>query len=217
MDAFFHNRCIFTPDQQARAASVKTAVVGAGGLGGFVMNGLARLGVRHIKVVDFDVFTASNINRQLYAYEGTLGMGKAGVAAEMLRGIPGCLAEAVEERVSEENAERVFEDVQVVFDCVDNAQTKLVMEKYCLSKGIPLIHGGVDRSYGQAAIVLHKPVLSGILNNAFKPQNGVILPQLVSALQLELFIKYIKNDFVPDALYYIDTGAMELFQTGQTL
>lgn len=211
MDAFYHNSCIFTPDLQARAASIKTAVVGAGGLGGFVINGLARLGVRHIKVVDFDVFTSSNMNRQLYAYEGTLGMGKAGVAAEMIRGIPGCLPQAVEERVSEENAERIFEDVQIVFDCVDNAQTKLVLEKYCLSNGAPLIHGGVDRCYGQAAIVINKPVLSGILNKAFKPQNAVILPQLISALQLELFVKYVKNDFVPDALYYIDTGAMELF------
>jgi len=215
MEQFVHNRCILTAEQQARIASAKIAVIGAGGLGGFVLNGLARLGAQHIKIVDFDVFSLSNLNRQLFAYDATVGRSKAQTATEMLCGIPGCTVEPVEEKLDEGNSSRILKGVEMVFDCTDNVLTKLILEKYCLACAVPLFHGGVDRTYGQAAIILHKPVLSGILNRTFGRENAVILPQLVSALQLELFVKYIKDEYKPDVLYYIDTGAMEMFQMGE--
>jgi molybdopterin/thiamine biosynthesis adenylyltransferase len=212
MEEFFHNRCILSPEEQTKISEATIAVVGAGGLGGYVLNGLARLGARHIKIIDSDVFVPSNLNRQLYAYKQTVGKSKAISAAEALNNIPGCVPQAVEEELREDNAERILTGVGIIFDCADNIQTKLLLEKHCLKKTIPLFHGGVDRTYGQAAFILHKPLLAGFLNRASATENAVILPQLVSALQLQLFVKYIKNNNLSDIICYIDAEAMELFR-----
>ena len=66
-------------------AEKRIAIIGCGGLGGLVIEALARIGVGHLRVIDGDVFEQSNLNRQLLCTEEALGREKAAVAAERIR------------------------------------------------------------------------------------------------------------------------------------
>lgn len=67
-----------------RLAVAKVSVFGLGAVGSYAVEGLARAGVGHFRLVDFDAFKPSNLNRQLYALNSTLGRAKAEVAAERI-------------------------------------------------------------------------------------------------------------------------------------
>lgn len=62
--------------EQKLLSSRRVLVIGCGGLGGFILESLARLGVGHITAVDGDVFEESNLNRQLYSSPALLGQKK---------------------------------------------------------------------------------------------------------------------------------------------
>ena len=68
-------KTISLEEQQVMAGTTIT-VIGCGGLGGFIIEGLARSGVGTLRLVDFDTFDVSNLNRQLFATEHTIGLSK---------------------------------------------------------------------------------------------------------------------------------------------
>ncbi|MDF5831610.1 ThiF family adenylyltransferase [Pseudomonas syringae] len=74
---------------QGKLSNAVVGVAGAGGIGGAVALGLARLGVRHIKIADPDSFEISNINRQFGASVETVGRNKALVVAELVHRLAG--------------------------------------------------------------------------------------------------------------------------------
>jgi len=65
-------------DGQKKLLEATVVIIGAGGLGGWIIEGLARMGVGHLVVVDGDVFEENNLNRQLLCTEGSLGEAKTG-------------------------------------------------------------------------------------------------------------------------------------------
>lgn len=208
--SFECNDCVLTQKGRERIQNIKTTVVGAGGLGGFVLNGLARLGALHITVIDGDVFSPSNINRQLYCFDGNMGKSKVLEAKEFLRGIHGLEITAIHERITDRNAAELFSDAEIVFDCTDNVESKLIMERACLAKQIPLVHGGVNGNYGQVAMIYKKPVLEKLFQTKRSCRNAVILPQIISGLQLNLFVKYVNGAECWDSIYYFDAELTEI-------
>lgn len=212
MDEFLHNRAILTSEDQRRIADIKIAVVGAGGLGGFVLNGLTRLGAKYITIIENDVFQPSNTNRQCFCNKDTISKSKAQTLKTELNKIFPCEITIIETRLDDKNAEDFLKNADIVFDCVDNVNTKIAIEEACLSKKIPLIHGGVDKTFGQAAIIESAPILKNFYKNGLLGENAVIMPQIISALQLNLFVKYIKNQYISNVIYYFDSVAMEIIR-----
>ncbi|MBO5669252.1 MAG: ThiF family adenylyltransferase [Candidatus Methanomethylophilaceae archaeon] len=96
-------------------------LAGAGAVGGYVLEGLVRAGVGRIRVVAGDVFSASNMNRQILATVDTIGRNKADVAVERARSInPDIDIEAVNILVSEETIPTILKDVpDVLADAID--------------------------------------------------------------------------------------------------
>lgn len=80
-ERYRRNGSLTSPEQQAMLLRGRVLLVGLGGLGGHVLDSLARMGVGHITGVDGDIFEASNLNRQLLCTADTLGLPKAQVAA----------------------------------------------------------------------------------------------------------------------------------------
>ena len=80
-DRYNRNMMALSPEECAALAGKRVAVVGCGGLGGSVIEALARIGVGFLRVIDGDVFEESNLNRQLLCTEAALGRPKAEVAA----------------------------------------------------------------------------------------------------------------------------------------
>ena len=109
--------------QKLKAAHV--AVIGVGGVGGFVGEALARAGVGKLTLVDSDRVAVSNINRQIIATHSTVGMYKTEAMKERVRDInPECEVIAINEFYSEEN-EIDLSKFDYVADCIDSVKSKL--------------------------------------------------------------------------------------------
>ena len=113
-------------------------LAGAGAVGGYVLEGLVRAGVGHIRVVDGDVFSASNMNRQVLATMDTIGRNKADVAVERARSInPDIDIEATNMLVSEETIPMILEDVpDVLADAIDTIGHKVALLRYAAENDI---------------------------------------------------------------------------------
>jgi len=139
---------------QKRLKEASVLVVGAGGLGCPVLTYLTCAGVGYIRVVDHDIISESNLNRQFLYGPIDIGKGKAHTVKEhLLRQNPEITIDAIQERVSLENVERLLDGIQIVVDCVDNIRTRLILNRACLEKSIPLIDGGVEGFYGFATVI----------------------------------------------------------------
>jgi molybdopterin/thiamine biosynthesis adenylyltransferase len=132
----------------------RVVVVGCGGLGGYVIEELARLGVGTLVVVDSDRFDASNLNRQILATLASLGRPKAEVAAERIASLnPATMVEARCCRFDPSNAEDILRGAGAAADALDGISARLLLESSCAALGIPLVHGGIAGWYVQASTI----------------------------------------------------------------
>ena len=148
------NRGMLTTQQQARLFQSRVAVIGCGGLGGYVLEELARLGVGAIVAIDSDHFEEHNLNRQLLSSPGTLGQIKVVAAAQRIAEInPAVTVRSVQEYISRANGRDLLADTDCVVDAVDNVTTRLDLEALCSDLKIPLVHGAIAGWYGHVATV----------------------------------------------------------------
>lgn len=113
-------------------------VCGAGAVGGYVIEGLVRAGVGRIRVVDADVFSESNLNRQVLATSDTIGMRKAEVAVDRARSInPDIDAEAVCRIVSEDTIPGILSGgPDAVADAIDTIEHKTALLRAASGMGL---------------------------------------------------------------------------------
>ena len=151
---FQRNIGAITNAQQEKLQNSTVAVIGCGGLGGYVIEELARLGVGALLAVDFDQFSPSNLNRQLNALKATIGTGKAESAAKRVAAIhPYTQVKAFAEdfRLLPENA---LLAADVIVDCLDSLAAREDLFSLCHSRGLPLVHGAVNGWFGQVGVQL---------------------------------------------------------------
>jgi sulfur carrier protein ThiS adenylyltransferase len=139
MDNFFSSN---PPGVTEKLRHKKVFVAGAGGLGSNVCIMLARAGIGHITVVDFDLVEASNLNRQQY-FRDQVGMPKVTALKEnLLRINPKLQITAIQEKLTLKNCgELVSEKTDLIFECFDNAAAKAMLTTFALSErqNIPAI------------------------------------------------------------------------------
>jgi len=128
--------------ERVRAAHV--AVVGIGGVGSWVVEGLARSGVGAITLIDLDDVCITNVNRQLPAVEGQIGRPKVVVMAERVKSInPACRVEAVTEFFTAASAERLLAPrFDCVVDAIDGMTNKALLIDACVRRGLPCVTVG---------------------------------------------------------------------------
>jgi len=121
--------------------SSKVAVIGIGGVGSFAAEALARAGVGHIVIVDFDLIAKSNINRQIHALHSTLGMPKVEVMkARMLDINPDIKVTAIKKYYCAENADEIItSDLDYCIDAIDSIKSKINLIIQCKQKNVPII------------------------------------------------------------------------------
>ncbi len=129
----------------ARGVDAKVGVVGAGALGNFVGLGLAFAGVRSVTVIDPDLVDVTNLNRQVFLADG-IGRSKAEVLCERLHALFGIQADA---RVAYFRRNTELARYDVIFDCVDNFETRVILSERCRDEGKMLISGGTGPEAGQ--------------------------------------------------------------------
>ena len=143
-ERYDRNRGSLTEAQQQRLAASSVLVLGCGGVGGYVIEYLARLGVGRIAAADGDAFRPSNLNRQLLSTEGNLGMNKALAGRERVRAINSAVDyEALDFMVTAENAEALMRGRDAVVDCLDSPEAKLLCAGAARAAGVPFVHGAI--------------------------------------------------------------------------
>jgi molybdopterin/thiamine biosynthesis adenylyltransferase len=139
---------------QIRLLQSKVTLVGAGGLGGTVLEWLARAGVGYLKIIDGDRFEGHNLNRQLLCTQDRLGTAKARAAAERACRVNSSLTvEAHTEFLTLKNARRLVSDCHVVVDCLDDIQTRFTVESAARSADVPLVSAAVAGLTGHVTTV----------------------------------------------------------------
>ena len=191
-------------------------VAGCGGLGGYLIEMLLRLGVGEIRAADGDRFEASNLNRQLLATPALLGRSKAEAAAERAALVnPDVRFVAAPEFVTEANVEALIRGCDAVLDALDNIASRLLLAKACAETKIPLIHGAICGWSAQAAIVLSG---DGLIEKIY-PEGAALTskaslaftPPFCAAMQTALCVRLLTGREVEAGkLYVADLKDMEM-------
>ncbi|WP_113954625.1 tRNA cyclic N6-threonylcarbamoyladenosine(37) synthase TcdA [Arenicella xantha] len=128
----------------AKLSNAHVCVIGIGGVGSWVAESLARSAVGSITLIDMDVVSESNINRQLVATADTIGRDKIRVMQERIAAINSrCVVHPVDEFLTRDNlAELIRQDFNYVVDCIDDYRTKAALINYCRQHKINIVSVG---------------------------------------------------------------------------
>jgi molybdopterin/thiamine biosynthesis adenylyltransferase len=221
-ERYLGNLGAFSKVELAVIRRKSVCVVGCGGLGGFVLNALARFGVGRLTLVDGDNYSEGNLNRQLFARPDTLGKNKAFISANELQLINADVDfRTAPVMLGDENAGEILSGHNLVIDCLDTVGARIFLEEHCAKLGLTLIHGAISGCSGQVAVV---PPKSGLIKRLYSGQgregaevpkgNPVFTAQAVSAIQCAQAIMLLAGRESPlmDKLMFIDmeTNAFEV-------
>ncbi|MCQ2752075.1 MAG: ThiF family adenylyltransferase [Coriobacteriales bacterium] len=129
---YIRNIQALSEEESASLFDKTVAVAGCGGLGGYVIENLARMGVGTIIAIDSDVFEESNLNRQLFSTENNLGQPKALAAQERISQVNSnvkIIPKIAE--LGEENAAELINGADCVVDCLDNMMARFWLAHIC--------------------------------------------------------------------------------------
>ena len=191
-------------------------VAGCGGLGGYLIEMLLRIGVGEIRAADGDCFEASNLNRQLLSAPKFLGRSKAEVAAERAAEInPDVRFVAISEFVTEANVRHLIRGCDAVLDALDNISSRNMLAKACSEAQVPLIHGAICGWSAQAAVVMPGDnMMEWIYPEGTALTSKASLsftPPFCAAMQMALCIRLLTGrEIESGTLYVADLMDMEL-------
>jgi molybdopterin/thiamine biosynthesis adenylyltransferase len=200
---------------QLRLLDSGVAVFGLGGLGGMVLELLARMGVGRLVAVDGDRFSEDNLNRQLLSRSDNLGSAKAAAAAERVNAVnPAVELRALEAMADEESMQELAAGCAAAVDALDNIPSRLQLQEACRRLGIPMVHGAIAGFSGQVTTVF--PGDPGL--RLLYPQGGdrgiervtgnpAATPALVAALEVAEVVKLLTGLGEPlrNRLLFLDT------------
>ena len=145
---------------QQKLKQANVLVVGAGGLGAPVIQYLAAAGIGHIGVLDDDIVSLSNLQRQVIHYTAGLGMPKiASAEAAVARLNPHVAFTGIAERLTADNAARLLAGYDLLVDGSDNFDTRYASADAAEAARIPLVTGAVGRFDGSLTVL--KPYEAG--------------------------------------------------------
>ena len=180
---------------QRRLLEASVMIVGLGGLGGYVLEQLARCGLGKVVAVDPDRFELTNLNRQLLADDTSIGLAKIETARKRIAVVnPGVEFIGHEMRV-EDLPEAAYDGVELIFDCLDQVPSRLHLEGAGTRLNIPIMHGAIGGWYGQVALVAPA---SGILTALYGTKeagieknlgNPTFTPAVIASLMVSEGIK----------------------------
>lgn len=188
----------------------RVLVVGCGGLGGHIIDQLARIGVGHIRAVDGDVFEPSNLNRQLLSAVPLLGIRKAKAAADHVARInPEIRVEAVEEFLTEANVASLIAGCDAVLDALDNIPSRKLLASACAEAGIPYVYGAIQGWVAQAALSLPGDhLIDTLYPEGIEIRDKSVLsftPALCASMQTSLCVKLLVGRPVESGtVFYFD-------------
>lgn len=142
-DFYQRTQIIIGKENIEKIKNMHIVICGIGGVGSFVLEALARIGVGNLTIIDKDVVEATNINRQIIALQSTIGKYKVDVAKERILDInPQAKVKATCINITSDNIDEIIsidDNIDYVVDCVDNIEAKIAIIFKCNNKNIKCI------------------------------------------------------------------------------
>lgn len=143
-----------SPVEQDKLGRSRVVIIGLGGLGGGVMEMLARVGVGHLTLIDGDVFDETNLNRQLLSQESLIGVSKAKVARKRVNDINAEVrVRHFAGYVDDTNLYSYIKDADVVMDCLDSIDTRFMLQDAAQKARVPVVSGAIAGVTGQVTTI----------------------------------------------------------------
>ena len=188
----------------------RVLVVGCGGLGGHIIDQLSRIGIGALRVVDGDVFEASNLNRQLLSKVDLLGVSKAKAAADHIAGVnPDVDVEAVPTFLTEGNAAEILAGCDIVMDALDNIPSRRILAAACEKANVPYVYGAIQGWVAQVAVSMPGDrLIDRLYPEEIEIWDKSVLsftPALCASMQTALCVKLLTGRAVETGkIYYFD-------------
>lgn len=198
-----YNRHIILPEigdaGQEKLLKAKVLVVGAGGLGCPVLQYLVAAGTGTIGIVEHDIVSLSNLQRQILYRENQIGQKKADIVKEALTELNSdCNIIIYRTKLTELNAEEIIKQYQIVVGCTDNFESRKVINKYTEKLGIPFVHGSICEYEGQVSVFNYNngPSYTDLFDELPEEATGNLgvvgaLPGIIGSIQASETIKII--------------------------
>lgn len=181
---------------QEKIKATHIFIAGAGGLASSASFYCAVAGFGKITVCDYDRISLSNLNRQILHPHARLGMHKADSAYATLTSANPYIQIAIQNtKITPKNCEKLIESADIVLDCLDNFETRHIVNKACVKLHKPLIHAGVEGFNGQLTVIIpgKTPCLSCFLPKKSLREKPIpvvgVTPGIMGVLQATEAIK----------------------------
>lgn len=215
------NGNLIAPVDQLRLLKSSVAVIGCGGLGGYIVEETARIGIGRIVVVDPDCFEERNLNRQSLSTLRTAGTPKVEAAVQRVKEInPAVTVMPVREAFTTTNAGAILKDIDAAVDALDTISARIELAEACYALSIPMVYGTVGGWYGQVAtqmpgsrnvceILRSYPEGEGIEKTAGIPSFG---PAVIAGLEAAEACKILldRGNLLQDRMLFINLLDMEI-------
>ncbi|MBN2160277.1 MAG: HesA/MoeB/ThiF family protein [Spirochaetes bacterium] len=185
------------PAVQEKLKKSKVFVAGAGGLGSPVLLYLASVGVGHLTVCDPDVVDISNLNRQILHAFNSIGVSKVDSAKRSIQQLnPLVDVRTLNERITDKNSMDVIGNCDLIVDCLDNFETRYVVNRVSVERRIPMVHAGVSGFGGQLTFLQppETPCLACFMDIKDKEETNYIVGAtagFIGSLQALEAVKYL--------------------------
>jgi molybdopterin/thiamine biosynthesis adenylyltransferase/rhodanese-related sulfurtransferase len=195
---------------QTKLKNAAVLVIGAGGLGCPILQYLAAAGVGHLGIVDFDLISESNLQRQVLYSINDIGKPKVEIAKAKLAALnPHIKITTFQTDLNRTNVNEIFQDFEIIVDGTDNFDTRYLVNDACVLMNKTNIFGSVYQFEGQVAVFNYlqkddtrsvnyrdlypNPPEAGLIPNC--AEGGVlgVLPGIIGTMQANEVIKVITN------------------------
>lgn len=205
---------------QGKILNARVLVVGAGGLGCPVLIYLAAAGVGNIGIVDCDIISENNLQRQILYNFTDVGKQKAIVAKEkIVSQNPECRVKVYNTFVTESNIDKIAENYDIIVAATDNYKSRYLIDDLCSKTDKIMVFGSIKEYEGQVSVFNYKdgPSYSDLfpdipLNWDERPATGVIgvLPGITGTMMAAEVIKVILNmgDIMSGKLMVFDMNSI---------
>jgi len=201
---------LFTKAQQQRLEELNIMIAGTGGLGTNLAIQLQRVGVNKLYLYDYDYVEISNLNRQLCYGIKDIGRLKVEVAEEFLNQFNlETKIVTINEKITIDT--KVPEDIDIIFDGMDNFESRYILDKLAGDKEIPFIHAGIEGFFAQIMLVLPESEfrLKDVFVDTEKKETPAVFSPAVSVTALIQVIEALKyllefSDYLQNELLHID-------------
>ncbi len=188
-------------------AETNITIIGVGALGSGTSEALIRAGAEKITLIDYDKIEEKNLPRQILYNEEDVGKKKVIIAKEKLNKINNNAKITIkEEKLTKENANELLTGSEIIIDCTDNLETRMIIDEWCQKNKKPWVHAAAIRVFGEAMVIIpgktisYKELMKGKKETPGCGEEGIIITaaMMTSALQSSLAIRTITGTIKGD-------------------